>query len=1058
MSKSPDRSREIRVFLSSTFKDMEEEREHLLGRIFPGVRKACATRGVTFTEIDLRWGVSEEDSKNGRTVEICLEEINRSREYPPFFIGFLGERYGWIPTREDLESYWKGRQESPYRMRIEQALEEGISVTELEMEYGILDRETERDHSLVLLRSPELTKEFFTKAGAPSKDYYDEGGGEDGGERKLTRLKDRLRQSGLVGLDGYQSLEEFGKAVEDFLLAGLEAYFPESEENTQEDSRDRSHALYAWSRREGYVPLEMFRDEVWEKITQEGGSSVLQVVGESGLGKSAFLADLEEWIPTQMQDDPWIFAHYIGVDGDRSLSGWRDRLFRRLEREGLLQAEGIPSEEAKRWEFLPEALFRAQNDCKWGMILLLDAVDQVLVKEELENLRLLQRLPKVRIILTGTPESELSFGEILRLRPLDRQHRERAIEKFLQRYSKKLDEALLTKLVETNTCAVPLYLRLLLEELRLHASHETLRSWTDELLKEKEAGSLFLKVLAGIDRDLKAEGLPTLGSRGARLMAASRRGLRRGDLAVLLNKGQSSSRLPDQLLSPVLIRLEPFCLNDNGRFYIMHALLRNRLLEEEESAGIRKDLIEHPFEEENERVAERLYQWNELKDERGVSEILGDLDQVMRSWKYDPKLLEVVLLAWGAGKNDISPLLSQVSQGWKKHLADRTKDLPDEIDQFGNWLAEKSFLKILEPLLEGILKWRRRHLPSGHLDISVSLNNLGTLYRDQGGMREAEPLLEEALEISRASLPANHPYISVNLNNLGTLYQSQGRMGEAESLYKEALEILRASLPANHPHIARSLNNLGTLYRDQGGMSEAEPLLEEALEISRASLPANHPDIARSLNNLAILYQAQGRMGEAEPLYKEALEISRASLPANHPDIARNLSHLASLYQAQGRMGEAEPLLEEALEISRASLPANHPDIATGLKDLATLYRAQGRMSEAEPLLEEALEISRASLPANHPDIATSLSHLSGLYWAQGRMSEAEPLLEEALEISRASLPANHPDIAVSLINLGTLYQAQGRMGEAESLYKEALEIRKAVLPVDHPDRDSPGC
>ena len=54
MDKALERSREIRVFLSSTFKDMEAEREYLLGRIFPEIRKACAERGVSFSEIDLR--------------------------------------------------------------------------------------------------------------------------------------------------------------------------------------------------------------------------------------------------------------------------------------------------------------------------------------------------------------------------------------------------------------------------------------------------------------------------------------------------------------------------------------------------------------------------------------------------------------------------------------------------------------------------------------------------------------------------------------------------------------------------------------------------------------------------------------------------------------------------------------------------------------------------------------------------------------------------------------------------------------------------------------------
>lgn len=93
-------TREIRVFLSATFRDTDAERTYLVKQVFPKVRAACLARQVGFSEIDLRWGVSEEESKNGATVEICLKEIDRCRDFPPFFVGFLGERYGWARMDE----------------------------------------------------------------------------------------------------------------------------------------------------------------------------------------------------------------------------------------------------------------------------------------------------------------------------------------------------------------------------------------------------------------------------------------------------------------------------------------------------------------------------------------------------------------------------------------------------------------------------------------------------------------------------------------------------------------------------------------------------------------------------------------------------------------------------------------------------------------------------------------------------------------------------------------------------------------------------------------------
>ena len=86
--------RVLRVFISSTFRDMQGEREELVKRVFPEIRRRCEERGVVWGEIDLRWGVTDEQKAEGAVLPICLAEIERTR---PYFIGMLGERYGWVP-------------------------------------------------------------------------------------------------------------------------------------------------------------------------------------------------------------------------------------------------------------------------------------------------------------------------------------------------------------------------------------------------------------------------------------------------------------------------------------------------------------------------------------------------------------------------------------------------------------------------------------------------------------------------------------------------------------------------------------------------------------------------------------------------------------------------------------------------------------------------------------------------------------------------------------------------------------------------------------------------
>ena len=96
-------SREIRVFLSSTFRDFNEERRLLATQVFPELNRRARERGVELVEVDLRWGVTQEQAEDGHALEICLAEIERCR---PYFIGMLGDSYGSLtpPQRQLLEA------------------------------------------------------------------------------------------------------------------------------------------------------------------------------------------------------------------------------------------------------------------------------------------------------------------------------------------------------------------------------------------------------------------------------------------------------------------------------------------------------------------------------------------------------------------------------------------------------------------------------------------------------------------------------------------------------------------------------------------------------------------------------------------------------------------------------------------------------------------------------------------------------------------------------------------------------------------------------------------
>ncbi len=82
MSDAPSpSSRRIRVFISSTFRDMIAERDELMSHTWPELRRLCQERHVELVEVDLRWGIAEEQCTRKETLKLCLDEILACRPF-----------------------------------------------------------------------------------------------------------------------------------------------------------------------------------------------------------------------------------------------------------------------------------------------------------------------------------------------------------------------------------------------------------------------------------------------------------------------------------------------------------------------------------------------------------------------------------------------------------------------------------------------------------------------------------------------------------------------------------------------------------------------------------------------------------------------------------------------------------------------------------------------------------------------------------------------------------------------------------------------------------------
>lgn len=94
----------IRVFVSSTFSDLKNERNALQEIVFPKLETLCEQNGFLFQSIDLRWGVTRENGLDHRTMRICFDELRRAQQISPEpnFLILLGDRYGWRPLPEEI--------------------------------------------------------------------------------------------------------------------------------------------------------------------------------------------------------------------------------------------------------------------------------------------------------------------------------------------------------------------------------------------------------------------------------------------------------------------------------------------------------------------------------------------------------------------------------------------------------------------------------------------------------------------------------------------------------------------------------------------------------------------------------------------------------------------------------------------------------------------------------------------------------------------------------------------------------------------------------------------
>jgi nephrocystin-3 len=1052
------KDRVVRVFVSSTFRDMIEDRNELMSQVWPALRRHCRERVVEFVDLDLRWGITEEQAQRNETLRHCLAEIKRCR---PYFIGLLGERYGWMPGAEAFpqalldEECWLEREVAKR------------SVTELEILHGVLNDPNLAGHAFFYFRNPKYAKSRGSDYGAESATDAD----------RQAALKQQVKtvcEANHIPLrEDYANPQALAALVLADLTSAIDAEYPADEVPDVWTSEGRSHEAYGQSRRtEYYVGRDVYYEQLDVFARDGAGDRALTVLGESGGGKSALLANwVARW--SRAHPDDFVFQHYIGSS---PMSAGHLGLMRRLmvaivrwcdeeNTEGgfRVEEETVPARAEEIVRRFPEYLDRLGYQAKRKgvrAVIVLDALNQL---EDRERGSLLVWLPRrlpsaLRLVVSTLPGDTLNALQprswpSLTVEPLAAEERVQLIARYLLHFSQGLSDVRARKISAAPAAANPLYLKTLLDDLRATGAHDRLDQQIADYLQAVDIPALLVKILARYERDYERD-CPGLVREALSLLWAARRGLTEPELLEIL-KPVGPEHLPVALWSPVRFALEDGLVDRDGVMSFAHDHLRlaveRRYVPDADSAKkMRHRLAEafagRPLDARQADELPWLLRQAEARD--SLRACLLDIARFLLIQERDQE----ELLAYWVWLNEERVMGRSYLESfgvWSQAPGRQDRDISYAANELARFLDHASLHAEAEPLYRQALAIAEQRDGASHPNVAVRLNNLAQLMKATNRLDEAEPLMRRALAIDDRSLGAGHPNVARDLSNLAGLLQTTNRLAEAEPLIRRALAIDEEHYGANHPNVARDLNNLAQLLQTTNRLAEAELLLRRALAILEQNLGE---DLAKAINNLANLLHATNRPGEAEPLLRRALAIDEQNLGDSHPDVAIRLNNLAALLQTTNRLAEAEPLIRRALAINTQSYGANHPNVATVLNHLAQLLQATNRLEEAERLMRLGLVIDEQSLGANHPKVAGDLNNLAVLLKDTNRLGEAEQLLRRALTINEQSYGANHPKFATNLHNLATVLQASNRLGEAEALMRRASAIRETSLGNNHPD------
>lgn len=1062
--------RQVRIFLSSTFTDMKEERIALM-KSFEMLRVKANKRNVDLCVVDLRWGVTEEESRNGKTISVCLSEIERSY---PFFIGMLGNHYG-TPLNVSILKKNPDLQER-YPWLIDDILA-GRSIAEIEMLYAVLRKDGNLDAS------------FYIKQTSDPDD-----------NPRLSDLKMQIRQQQRCPVADYSTIEELCCLVETNVNKILDYYFPEIESSSFDRERAAQQAFIN-SRHAHYLKRKSYFDVIDDFVRSQEQQLVFK--GESGIGKSALLAN---WIKENEDSGDFnLFYHFVG--NPFSDNNYENILRRICDEIYNLYPIEKQSNEYKKIEDEAQCIINELINYNKTLIVVIDGIDQIVAtSNEKKLLWLPASNEKVKYIFTTRDDDETM--RVFKLRgyreetvtPLNSKERRNFVEEYLDSFGKRLGETLLHRIVDDTVSANTLVLKSLLDELICFGSYKQLKSRINHYLSASSISDFFDRVLIRMEDDYSAN--QELVCRILTLISVSEQGLTEDEIMAVLDCQERDWSLF------FCAFYNHFIIKDGiisfSHQYVATAVEKRYHTKNSSQITIYRKKIVSYFDSLknnnkstiNRRISELAYQYYHLANWRGLYKLLLNID----AFNYFNNLNQPLLgLYWRSlineGKKyslsaysklmhkedqlDIAIFFSNIASFMQEYIPDHKYKMPLKFYNIALEIRKKKYGKMSSEIAElynniGLVYYKKddlitalkyykkalrlynKRINEDKINAATTLSNMGLVYNLMGEYRNALKLYKKALAIDEEVFGQDDLITATLYDNIGSLYSDYGDQGNALKFFQKALEINIKNLGLEHPNTAITYNNIGRLYFNRSKYQEALEYYQIALEIDEKVIGIGHPDMAKDYHNIGMVYYEQGDYKQGFEYFQKALMIDEETLGVDHHDIAVDYNSLGLIYEKSGDYHEALKWFKKAKKLYE-KIGVINPTTANIYDNIGAIYleRTNHNYMKALEYYEEALAIKKKAFKFTNPEMASSYNNIASVYYRQGDYLKALKEYRKALRLDEKFYGTNHPDIARDYNNIGLVYSEQGYNFKALDYHSKALSIRKKVLGVDHLDTAS---